>query len=314
MKIVFLDSRTITDCGITLDPLKKYGEVFAYEIVKPQAVKGLIKNADAVFCNKSLLTAENMCTAKHLKYIGVTATGVNNIDLDYCRTHGITVCNAGSYSTENVAQQVFAFMLEHCSKISKYNDFVQNGGWIKSPSFSPLAFRTTLLADKTLGIVGFGSIGKTVAKIAKAFGMKVIVHTSSYHEHKDIEFVSFDDLLMRSDFVSVHCPLTAQTENLFDESAFAKMKDGAFFINTARGPITDESALRNALESGKLSGAAVDVLCREPMEEKCPLYKAKNIMITPHSAWTTFETKERLMNITVQNFESFLNGKTQNKV
>lgn len=314
MKIVFLDARTVTDCGISLKELEKFGELYEYPIVKDEEIISLIEDADIVFCNKSKLSAQKLEKAKKLKYIGVMATGYDNIDIDYCHKNGITVCNAGKYSTDNVAQQVFAFILNEYSKTAKFDSFVKEGGWINAPSFSPLAYHTNVISEKTLGIFGFGNIGQAVAKIASAFGMKVLACSRTEKNADGVEFTDFDTLLKNSDIITVHCPLNDETRNLFNENIFKKFKTGAFFINTSRGPVVDEKALANALNSGKLSGAAVDVLCEEPMSRDCPLIGAKNITFTPHIAWASDEAKQRLFEIAVFNLQNYLNGSATNEV
>ena len=254
-----------------------------------------------------------MC-AKNLKYIGLFATGYNNIDLDYCAKNGITVCNAGSYSTNAVAQHTFALILEHFNHTAEYNRFVQDGKWKRSKTFSPFVYPLNELAGKTLGIVGLGNIGKAVAKIANAFDMNVIASSRTPKNIDGIKDVSFDELLETSDIVSVHCPLNPQSENMFDKNAFAKMKQGALFVNTARGGVMVEEDLLEALESGHLGGAAIDTLKVEPMVEDCILMGAKNCIITPHIAWAPVETRERLMGIVSDNIKNFLNGTPTNKV
>lgn len=314
MKIVFLDARTVTDCGLTLKEFEKFGEVHEYPIVKQCDVKKLITDADIVFCNKSKLDAECLKSASKLKYIGEMATGYDNVDIEYCHAHGITVCNAGTYSTDNVAQHIFAFILNRFSKVAAYDDFVKHDGWKNAPSFSPLAYRTNVISEMTLGIVGFGHIGQAVAKIALAFGMKVLVYTRTKKDFNGVEFTNFERLLNESDIITAHCPLTAETTGLFNSAAFKKMKKSAYFINTSRGPVVDENDLYSALKSGEISGAALDVLCTEPMAKDCVLLNAENITITPHIAWASDEAKLRLLNIALDNLQAFLDGKAQNEV
>lgn len=314
MKIVYLDAKTITDCGLTLDEFKSYGDFYEYGIVRDEEITKLISDADAVFCNKSKLTADKLRQAKKLKFIGVTAAGYDNIDISYCHANGITVCNAGTYSTDNVTQQVFAFILNRYARVAEYDKFVKDGGWKSAPSFSPLAYRTNVISEKTLGIVGFGNIGMAVAKIAEAFGMKTLVYTRTVKENTSVRFVGFEELLKNSDIITVHCPLTEKTASLFDKEAFKKMKNSAYFINTSRGPVVNENDLYEALENGEISGAALDVLSSEPMAEDCKLINAKNITITPHIAWASDEAKKRLKNIMLSNFKAYLSGKPENEV
>ena len=213
-----------------------------------------------------------------------------------------------------MAQQVFAYILAHASSVAKYDEDVKNGEWIRSRLFSFFSRPTEELAGKTLGIFGFGAIASQVARIALAFDMRVIATTRTKKEYAGVEFVPFEDLLARSDYITVHCPLTPDTERLFDENAFSKMKNGAYFINTARGGVIDEDALVEALNKGKLSGAAIDVLTKEPMPADCKLISAKNITITPHIAWAPLETRERLLGIVIDNIRSFIAGTPKNKV
>ena len=267
-----------------------------------------------ILCNKSIIDKAIIKKAKKLKYIGLFATGYNNIDVVTAREHDITVCNAGSYSTNAVAQQVFAYILNHYNAVNQYNDFVQNGGWQQSPTFSVLCFPTDELKDKTIGIIGFGSIGKRVAEIALAFEMKVLVYTRTPKKDNRVDFVSLEELLKNSDIISPHCPLNEQSKEMFNKETFSKMKDGVFFINTARGGVVNERDLVNALNTGKLSGAAIDVLTEEPMHKDCILKGVPNLIITPHTAWAPLSTRERLLRIVEDNIIAFLNGSPKNKV
>ena len=224
MKIVLTDAQTVLDDIVNADVLNQFGEVESFGLLKYEEVAEKIADADIVVCNKTLLDSHTMQLAKNLKYIGLFATGYNNIDLDYCTKNGITVCNAGSYSTNAVAQHTFALILEHFNHTAEYNRFVQDGKWKRSKTFSPFVYPLNELAGKTLGIVGLGNIGKAVAKIANAFDMNVIASSRTPKNIDGIEDVSFDELLETSDIVSVHCPLNPQSENMFDKNAFAKMK------------------------------------------------------------------------------------------
>ena len=314
MKIVLTDAQTVVDKIVSADVLKEFGEVTEYGLLAYEDVAKAIENADIVVCNKTLLNEYSMRFAKKLKYIGLFATGYNNIDIDYCRKVGVTVCNAGSYSTNAVAQHTFALILEHFNKTAEYNQYVHDGKWKRSPTFSPFVYPLNELYGKTFGIVGMGAIGQAVAKIADAFGMNVIFYNRS---EKNIPYgtqTTFEKLLEESDIISVHCPLNAQSENMFNESSFAKMKKGALFVNTARGGVMSEQALFNALESGHLGGACIDTLKVEPMEENCILMQAKNCIMTPHIAWAPVETRQRLMGIVADHIKNFLNGTPTNVV
>ena len=314
MKIVLTDAQTVLDNLVNADILKQFGEVEEYGLLRYDEVAEKIADADMVVCNKTLLDKNTLRLAKNLKYIGLFATGYNNIDIDYCKAHNIAVCNAGSYSTNAVAQHTFALILEHFNNTSNYNKYVQDGRWKRSKTFSPFVYPLSELAGKTLGIVGFGNIGRAVAKIANAFEMRVIAYNRSEKQADGVEFVGFDTLLEQSDIVSVHCPLNSKSENMFDKNAFAKMKKGALFVNTARGGVMVEQDLFDALQSGHLGGAAIDTLKVEPMEEDCILMGAKNCIMTPHIAWAPVETRVRLMNIVADNIRAFLNGTPQNRI
>lgn len=309
-----MDYKTVTTGDVSLEAFEKFGNVTYLPLTTPDKVADAVKDADIVLCNKTPLTAENMSAAPKLKYIGLFATGYNNVDLEYTNAHGITVCNAGSYSTSAVVQHTFALLFEMTNRVSEYNDFTKHKGWCKSEVFSPFIYNTVELAEKTMGIVGYGNIGKAVANAAKAFSMNVIINTRTVREDSAEKFVSFDELLAESDIISLHCPLNSQSEKMFDKRAFSKMKHGSYFINTARGGIVDEKALSNALKSGHLSGAAVDTLTSEPMRDDCPLIGAPNLIITPHIAWAPRETRKRLVSIVYNNLKSFLNGMPQNVV
>lgn len=314
MKIVITDAQTITKGDISLDFLKKYGEVVIYPLTSKEEISEILKDADAVICNKTPLNRETLAGAEKLRYIGLFATGYNNIDIDYCNEKGITVCNAGSYSTNAVAQHTFALILEHFTQVGKYNDFVQQGGWKNSPTFSPFVFDINELWGKTIGIVGYGSIGKAVGRIAHAFGMNILAHSRNFKEVENGKFCSLDQLLQNSDIVTVHCPLNKDSEKMFTKETFNKMKKGAFFVNTSRGGVLCEEDLKEALESGRLSGAGIDVLETEPMKHDCCLLGVKNCIITPHIAWAHYETRIRLMEIVEHNLKSFINGTPTNKV
>lgn len=318
MKIVITDAQTVTKGDVSLDILNEFGEVVIYPLTNQDELIPRLQDADALLTNKSRITRKVIESCPNLRYIGLFATGYNNIDVEAARDHGITVCNAGSYSTDSVAQHVFAFILNHASSIAKYNSFVQKGSWISSPTFSPFVYSMCELSGKTLGIFGFGSIGKAVAKIASAFHMNIIVHTrterQSDREKYPIKYVDFDTLLSASDYLTVHCPLTPATDGIFNENTFAKMKQGSYFINTSRGGVLNEAALANAVKSNRLSGAGVDVLTVEPMQPDCPLLNVEGITITPHVAWAPHETRKRLLSIVHDNIQSFLNGTPTNVV
>ncbi len=314
LKIVCTDISSVTKGDIDISVLDKFGEVVTYPYTAPCDTAERIKDADIVLVNKTVIGKAEMENAENLKYIGIFATGYNIIDLEYASKKGITVSNAGQYSTNAVAQHTFALMLEMFSKVGFYNEFVQNGGWKSAEIFTAFVGGTDEIYGKTLGIVGYGSIGKAVAKIANSFGMNVIVNTRTPKDDSTVKFVSFKELLKESDVITLHCPLTKDTSKLINEETLKMCKDGAYLINTSRGGVIDEVALASALKNGKLAGAALDVLDVEPMTANCPLFGLKNAVITPHVAWSPLKTRERLMGIVVSNIEAFLAGKPENVV
>lgn len=314
MKIVILDSDTVTTGDISFGEFAKFGSVIRYGLTEEKRVIERIRGAEIVLCNKTPITREVIESSPDLKYVGLFATGYNNVDLDCARERGIVVSNVPGYSTDGVAQLVFSFILELYSNLSVYRTSVNRGEWKTSPTFSYFPFPISTLSGKTMGIIGYGEIGKRVAKIALAFGMRVLVYTRTPKNDNNVTFADFDTLLSESDVVSVHCPLNHASEKMMNASAFERMKDGAVFINTARGPIVDESALKDALLSGKLMGAGIDVLEREPMAEDCPLYNIKNCIITPHIAWAALETRKRLLEIAADNVAAYLSGNPKNSV
>ena len=314
MKLVITDCRTVTEGDIDLHVFDKFGDVTYYPLTTKAEVAARIADADVVLCNKTPMDAGTLGHAAHLRYIGLFATGYNNVDLAYTNAHGITVCNAGGYSTDAVAQHVFALLLAHTCRVAEYRAFVDAGGWKTADRFSPFVYPTAELSGKTMGLFGFGTIGRAVARIASAFGMRVIAATRTPRPMDGVTLVSFDELLAQADVISVHCPLTPQTMRLFNADAFARCKAGAYFINTSRGGVVDEPALRDAVLSGHLSGAAVDVLDSEPMAADCPLFGVPNLTITPHVAWAPLEARRRLVTIVEENLQAFLDGKPQNVV
>ena len=315
MKLLLTDCATLKVGGdLSLDTFKQFGEVTEYENISRAELLKETADTDIILCNKTLIDKEVFDSAPKLKYIGLFATGYNNIDTEYAAKSGVTVCNAGGYSTNAVAQQVMGYILTHYTKIPQYDAFVKSGGWKETEVFSPLVFSTEEVFGKTLGIVGYGSIGKAVERAAKGLGINVLVYTRTVRENGETRFVDFDTLLRESDIISLHCPLNEQSADMMNEEAFNKCKDGAFFINTSRGGTVDEEALYNALNTGKLSGAAVDVLKAEPQSRNSRLETAPNIIITPHTSWAPLATRKRLLGIVEDNIKAFLAGKPQNKI
>ena len=313
MKVVILDAKTLTNDDIDFSVFDEFGEVTIYDYTKYNQIAERIKDAEIILCNKSIMNRMTLKDAKNVKYIGLFATGYNNVDIEYTNERNITVCNAGSYSTNAVAQHVFALILEHYNKVGEYNKFVKDGGWIHSEKFSP--FKPMKEMDgRTLGIVGYGSIGKKVAKIAQAFDMKVLAYNRSPKKDEGVRFVEMDELLEKSDIVSIHCPLNRDSEKMCNKDFFSKMKDGALFINTSRGGVVDEQALIDAVKSKKISGAGLDVVAVEPMEKHEEILDIDNIIITPHSAWAPVETRTRLVAIVKNNIKKWVAGAPVNVI
>lgn len=314
MKLLLTDCATLQSNGdISLNLFKKFGETAEYENISRSRLIEEAADADIILCNKTVIDKPVLDAAKKLKLICLFATGYNNIDCETARERGIAVCNAGSYSTDAVAQQVIGYIMMKYTRIPRYDAFVKKGGWVNASVFAPLVYGSDEIAGKTLGIVGYGSIGRSVEKAALGLNMTVLVNTRTV-PNDDPKFVGLNELLKRSDIVTLHCPLTADNADMMNAETFGRCKDGAFFINTARGGLVDEEALAGALKSGKLSGAAVDVLKKEPMAEDCVLLSAPNIIITPHTAWAPLATRKRLVQIVYGNVEAFLNGAPANRV
>lgn len=312
MKIILTDAKTVTQGDLSLKPLEEFGEVIVNELTAYDDIAETVRDADMIICNKTPLNADTLRYASHLRYIGLFATGYNNIDTAYCREHGITVCNAGSYSTDAVCQHTFALILECLNRTGSYNRFVHNGGWKNSSTFSPFVYPLNEISGKTLGIIGYGSIGRAVERAALAFNMKTL--KVRRHDEDDPSFVDLDTLLKKSDIITVHCPLNDSSYRMINAESIAKMKDGAIFINTARGGVMDEQAVAQALKSGKLAYAGIDVLETEPMDRDCPLCGIDNCIITPHIAWAPMETRIRLMGIVCDNIRAYLSGAPVNVV
>ena len=314
MKVVILDSETVSRNDVSLDGIKQLGECVVFGYTPNESAAEKIGDADAVICNKVLITEEVFRACPKLKYVGLFATGYNNVDLEAASRHGAVVCNVPAYSTSAVAQHTFAMILSFYNKIREYADAVDNGEWIDYKLFSYFGIPTHELAGKTFGIVGYGSIGRKVAAIGKAFDMEIITCTRTPSKVTDCECVSLDELLKRSDIVSLHCPLTKENTKMINAETLALMKPTALLVNTARGGLVDEAALAEALNSGRIAGACIDALTYEPMRADCPLYKAENCMITPHVAWAPKETRERLLEKVAENLAAWVNGSPINVV
>lgn len=312
-KIVILDKCTVTKGDVDLSPLERFGELEYYDLLTKEEIKRVLVGADAVVCNKAKLDRE-IIEASTLKFIGLFATGYNNIDTVAARERGIAVCNVPGYSTDSVAQLTVSLMLELAGNASAYARSVAAGDWKRARQFSYFFAPITEIKGKTLGIYGLGTIGKAVAKVALAFGMKVIAYSRTPKNLDGVRDVDKETLFRESDFLSFHCPLNAESALAVNKHTLSLMKPTAFLINTARGGIIDEVALAEALEKGQIAGAALDVLTEEPMSENCVLFGAKNCIITPHIAWAAYETRVRLIDLVAKNLEAFIDGTPINVV
>ncbi len=315
MRIVVLDGYTLFPGDLDMQPLKALGEVAFYDRTPPEEMISRIGDAPVVLTNKAKITREVMEACPSLRYIGVLATGYNVVDIEAACERGIIVTNVPAYSTQAVAQHTMALLLASMSRVHVYDAAVKQGAWGRSPDFCFFAGASQEIAGKTLGIIGFGSIGQAVARAASGLGMRVLAHTRTPKEgFADVRFVSLSELLSESDVISLHCPLTERTQGVISAEAIAAMKDGVQVINTARGPLVDESAMAKALESGKVACYMADVLSTEPPSAPNPLLTAPNTIITPHIAWTPLQTRERLRDIALHNVKAFLDGKPCNVV
>ena len=317
MKIVILDGYTLNPGDLDWTTVRELGKCVIYERTATDQIVERAHDADIILTNKTVLSAETLEQLTELKYIGVLATGVNVVDLNAAQQHDIVVTNVPGYSTDSVAQMVFALLLEMTQHVGLHNSLVQQGDWVNCDDFSFTARPLMELAGKTIGIVGFGKIGRSVAQIATAFGMNVLIHTAhpeKYQGETKLKFVDIDQLFSVADVISLNCPLTEATEDLVNTARLARVKEGALLINTGRGPLIDDEAVAEALEEGYLGGYATDVLSQEPPNEDNPLLAAPNCIITPHIAWATVEARQRLLQIVVENIVAFQNGAPQNRV
>lgn len=315
MKIAVLDWYTVNISGdISTAPLEELGDVKIIPLTSPEETASNIGDAEIVLCNKVMITREVIDSCPNLKYIGLFATGYNNVDIAYASEKNITVCNAGSYSTNAVAQQTFAYILDYCNKIRDYDVAVKNGEWEKFPSFSYFPIPTVELAGKTLSIVGYGSIGRQVAKIAEAFNMNIVVSTRTKPVDCPYEVTDIMTAVRKADILTFHCPLTEKTKGIINAGLLAEMKPTAVLINTSRGAVVNEKDLADALSQGRIAMAYLDVLEKEPMSPDTPLKNVRNCVITPHTSWAAFETRKRLVDIVCGNIRAWQNGTPINKV
>ncbi len=317
MKIVVLDGKALNPGDLSYDHLNQYGDVTIYQQTATEAETiERIGDSEIVLVNKVPITEAVLNACPNIKLICVQATGYNIVDCKACAARGIPVTNVPTYGTAAVAQFTMALILEMCHRVGLHNHSVHQGDWAKADSFCYWLTPQMELAGKTLGIIGFGRIGQSVGKLAAAFGMKIITYNRSESEagRKIAEYVDLETLFTQSDIISLHCPLFPETEKIINATNIAKMKDGAMLVNTARGGLVDEEALVDALQSGKLRYAAVDVVSQEPMRADNPLLKTRKCIITPHIAWAPVESRQRLMDCVEENIRCYLKGQPQNVV
>lgn len=316
MKIVILDGYTENPGDLSWEGFEALGEVTVYDRTAPEDIASRIGDAEVVILNKVPITEDTLNQCSHIRYIGVLATGYNVVDVEACKKRGIPVCNIPTYGTAAVGQFAIAMLLEICHHVAHHSDAVHEGRWESNPDWCFWDYPLIELADKTMGVIGFGRIGQATGRIAKALGMKVIANDEYPNESgKEIaEYVSREELFAQSDVIALHCPLFPSTEGMINKENIAKMKDGVILLNNSRGPLIVEQDLADALNSGKVYAAGLDVVSTEPIKGDNPLLKAKNCIITPHISWAPKESRQRLMNIAVDNLKAFLAGESINVV
>ncbi|HAE62450.1 MAG TPA: glycerate dehydrogenase [Eubacteriaceae bacterium] len=318
MKIVVLDGYTLNPGDLSWEDFSNLGDLTVYDRTPKEDISNRIGDAELILTNKTPIKKDILEKNKKLKYIGVLATGYNIVDVSAAKEQGIAVTNIPDYGTHAVAQFTFALLLELCHRVQKHSDAVKSGQWSENADFCFFNYPLIELAGKTMGIVGFGRIGKQTARIAKAMGMKLAVHSRSLPQTNEFDELDwYDDInkmARESDIMTLHCPLTEETRGIIGRSVLEDMKESAFLINTARGPLVDEEALYHALKNKIIAGAGLDVLEKEPPDPNNPLLELDNLVITPHIAWAAKESRERLMSIAYDNLESFLKGRPVNLV
>lgn len=302
MKITILDGYTMNPGDLSWAELEKLGDLKVYDRTSPEDIVSRIRGSYAVFTNKCRITSDIMDKCPGLKFIGVLATGFDNIDVSAAKARNIAVCNVPAYSTESVAQHTFALLLELCNNVGLHNKAVQDGAWSSCPDYSMVIKPIIQLSGKSMGIIGYGHIGKRVGEIAKTFGMEV----HSYRQEPEA--------VMSCDVISVHCPATDDNKGFIDKDFLSRLKDGALLINTARGSLINENDLADALRSGKLAGAAVDVVSSEPIDKGNPLLGIPNLLITAHISYTSIESRKTVCSVSAANLKAFLEGKTLNRL
>jgi glycerate dehydrogenase len=317
MKIVVLDGFTLNPGDLSWDGLRALGELQVYDRTPADKIVERCSGAEVVLTNKTPLTEETLKQLGQLKYIGVLATGYNVVNITVAKEKGVVVCNAPGYSTASVVQTSFALLLELTHHVQKHSDAVMAGRWSQSKDWCFWDHPLTELSGKTLGIVGFGNIGRKVAAVGAAFGMDILCTSRTVRDHTGVQhfrWVGLPELLSRSDVISIHCPLVPETKGLINKTTLSQMKRTAFLINTSRGPVVVDEDLADALNNERIAGAGLDVLSAEPPPADNPLLKAKNCIITPHIGWASKEARQRLMQITTDNLQAFMRGKPVNLV
>jgi glycerate dehydrogenase len=317
MKIVVLDGYTLNPGDITWDGISRLGELQVYDRTPEEEILERAAGAEIVFTNKTPLREHVLRSLVDLKYVGVLATGYNVVDTDYAASKGVVVTNVPGYGTPSVVQMTMALLLELCLHVQEHSDSVRRGEWATSPDFCYWKFPLVELTGKTMGIIGFGDIGSSVADVATSFGMNIIGSSRTQTDQsarKNFRWAAIPELLKQSDVVSIHCPLFPETTGLINAASLKTMKPSAFLLNTSRGPIVVDEDLAHALNTGIIAGAGIDVLSVEPPSADNPLFSAKNCIITPHIAWATKEARGRLMETAEKNLAAFLAGTAINVV
>jgi glycerate dehydrogenase len=316
MKMVVLDGYTLNPGDLSWGDLARLGELIVYDRTPDELVYERAKDAKVVFTNKTPIRAQDLDRLKQLRYIGVLATGYDVVDIAYAAKKGIVVTNIPTYGTFSVAQAVFALLLAKCNHVKEHDDLVKQGAWSASKDWCFWEYPLTELADKKMGIIGFGRIGQQTAMVANALGMQVLAYDEFHIEGLSLDFryVGLDELFAQADVISLHSPLTPKTKGIINRDSIAKMKDSAILINTARGQLIVDDDLAEALNDGKIAGACLDVLSVEPSARDNPLLSAKNCLITPHISWATKEARTRIMKLAVDNLLAYLDNKPTNVV
>ena len=316
MKIVVLDGFALNPGDLSWNYLQQFGEYTVYDRTPDDLIVSRIGDAEIILLNKTPITEATLEACPSVKLICVQATGYNVVDCAAAKKRGIPVCNVPDYGTAAVAQFTFALLLELCHNVGHHSQTVREGKWCACPDFCYWDTPQMELAGKTIGIIGFGRIGRAVGKIARAFGMNVIAYNRSQCEegHAIGDYVNIDTLLSTADIISLHCPLTAENTGLINKDSIKKMKDGVILLNTARGPLVDEASITEALKTGKVRGFACDVVSSEPMQAENPLKSAPNCIVTPHMAWAPVESRQRIVNCTERSIRAFLEGTPINTV